>query len=600
MTRRSTARVHGSTTFCGVPRAEPASSIAAAAGDGGPDQTSAGQVAALTAQLDEARRMLEHERAGRERAEQRLEALKYRQQAMLDALPYLFWFKDIHGCYQVVNQAFCQFHGHGRDEMIGKPADELFAPERAASMRAGDRAVLEQGGNYRNEIRQSYAGSGVESGWVETTKGLVYDQQGALLGIIGTTQDITARKQAEEALTRANRELRQRLAELSALNQIAQAVTLWTELPDSLTAVRAIMTSLFEQASIDIWLLDGTRTTLTRLVAITNEQILTGAAVIAVADDPVVQQVIARARPKVFAPTARIPPIAAPPHLLVRGAAGGGMLLPLQSRSVTIGLLCIRAARPDGIYTPADVTLAQTIAGSLANAIDNARLFAQAQATAVEEERKRLARELHDSVSQTLFHANLTADILPQIWADDPHRGRRALGDLRHMTGSALAEMRTLLIELRPTALTGTPLADLLAPLVTVTRAKAGITVEATLEALPLLAPDVQVAIYRIAQEALHNVVKHARASQIAVELRAVPPVDERTQGWRGTVALRVADDGCGFDPARVAPGRLGLVSIQERAATIGATLQIASAPGAGTQISIAWQGAAVDTHRAR
>jgi signal transduction histidine kinase len=165
------------------------------------------------------------------------------------------------------------------------------------------------------------------------------------------------------------------------------------------------------------------------------------------------------------------------------------------------------------------------------------------------------------------------------------------------MTGSALAEMRTLLIELRPAALTGTPLTDLLAPLATAAGAKAGIAVEATLEVLPLLAPDVQVALYRIAQEALHNVVKHARASQIAVELRAVPPADERAQDWRGTIALRVADDGCGFDPARVVPGHLGLMSIQERAATIGATLQIASATGAGTQISITWHGAAADAH---
>jgi PAS domain S-box-containing protein len=139
------------------------------------------------------------------RAEMRLQTIERQQQAMLDSLPDLFWLKDSDGRYQIVNRAFCEFHGLPREEVVGKTADELFAPAIVAGIRSGDRAVIEQGGITRDVVRTF--NSGAAAGWVETTKGLVYDQQGVLLGIVGTTRDITERKLLEEKV-RASEEQR--------------------------------------------------------------------------------------------------------------------------------------------------------------------------------------------------------------------------------------------------------------------------------------------------------------------------------------------------------------------------------------------------------
>jgi PAS domain S-box-containing protein len=150
-------------------------------------------------------------------AELDLQTVERQQRAMLDTLPDLFWLKAPDGRYQVVNRAFCQFHGLLREEIIGKTADELFAPEIVAGIRAGDRTLIEQGGISRDVIRTF--DSGVASGWVETTKGLAYDEQGVLLGIVGMTRDITKRKQAEEERIKIEQRLQnvQRLESLGVL-----------------------------------------------------------------------------------------------------------------------------------------------------------------------------------------------------------------------------------------------------------------------------------------------------------------------------------------------------------------------------------------------
>jgi signal transduction histidine kinase len=213
---------------------------------------------------------------------------------------------------------------------------------------------------------------------------------------------------------------------------------------------------------------------------------------------------------------------------------------------------------------------------------DLLRLYAQAQRTAQLEERQRLARELHDAVTQTLFSSSLIADVLPRLWERDPGEARRRLDELRELTRGALAEMRTLLYELRPTALTEAPLGDLLRPLVDATIGHAHLPIALTVEgqsSSDALPSDVQVALYRIGQEALNNVVKHARASHSAVTLIY------RADG----VELSVRDDGQGFDPSQRPPGHLGLGNMSERAADVGIELTIASQPGIGTNVTANW-----------
>ncbi len=231
-------------------------------------------------------------------------------------------------------------------------------------------------------------------------------------------------------------------------------------------------------------------------------------------------------------------------------------------------------------FTPADIALAEDLADHLSLALENARLREAAEEDAASAERSRLARDLHDAVTQTLFSASLIAEVLPQLWERNPEEGRKRLGQLRDLTRGALAEMRTLLLELRPAALEESSLCDLLLQLAEAARGRAGVEIAVEIEGECELSSEVKIALYRIAQEALNNVVKHAAAKHAWVAL-------ERTgEGVR----LAVVDDGAGFDQAAVGSDRLGQGIMRERAESIGATLSVTSAPGEGTRVEAVWQ----------
>ena len=213
-------------------------------------------------------------------------------------------------------------------------------------------------------------------------------------------------------------------------------------------------------------------------------------------------------------------------------------------------------------------------------AIENAQLYKQAQFAATIEERQRLARELHDAVTQTLFSCSLIADVLPRIWDLNPEEGHRRLEELRQLTRGALAEMRTLLLELRPAALMEVELSDLLKQLGEAFTGRSRIPVQIEIEEGISIPPDVKIGLYRIAQEALNNVFKHARAEKVVLSLRSQPDGLE----------LSIADDGGGFDQSEVSSRQLGLKIMQERSLEIGAELKIDSNLGAGTEVIARWK----------
>lgn len=202
------------------------------------------------------------------------------------------------------------------------------------------------------------------------------------------------------------------------------------------------------------------------------------------------------------------------------------------------------------------------------------------QVTAATAERERLARELHDAVTQTLFSATLIAEALPDVWDRHPEEGQRGLEELRNLTRGALAELRAMLLELRPSALVERPLGDLLQHL---TRAMAGriqVPINLEVEGECMLPPRVQVALYRITQEALNNIAKHANAGQVSVGLNCIP----------GRACLHIEDDGSGFDPDGILPDRMGLGIMRERAEGVGAVCEVSSRPGQGTRVAVDWR----------
>jgi GAF domain-containing protein len=243
-----------------------------------------------------------------------------------------------------------------------------------------------------------------------------------------------------------------------------------------------------------------------------------------------------------------------------------------------------------GVFDEGHEQILTSIANQAAVALENARLYEQAQQLAVMEERQRLARELHDAVTQTLFSASLIAEALPELWASDQQEGEALLSELRQLNRGALAEMRTLLMELRPAALVEASLDDLLRQLGDATTGRSGIPVKITLEGDLDLPPDVHVTLYRIAQEALNNVVKHSGASQVQICLQLTLLSAENGPGHLSQAKLEIFDNGIGFDPRSIPPDRLGLGIIRERVQAIGASLSIQSTVGKGTRITINWR----------
>ena len=252
------------------------------------------------------------------------------------------------------------------------------------------------------------------------------------------------------------------------------------------------------------------------------------------------------------------------------------LIVPLVVKDEVYGDMLLYYTEPRA-FAEDEIGLAVTFGDQAALAIENARLRTQVEQAAVTAERHRLARDLHDAVTQTLFSASLIAEVMPRLWERYPDDARRSLEELRQLTRGALAEMRALLLELRPAALTETPLSTLLRHLTDAMTGRTRIPIKLTIEGDNCLLPDVQIALYRIAQEALNNVAKHAEASQSAVNLRC----------WSGGAELRISDNGRGFDPSQISPAHLGVGIMRERAKSIGAALAIDSQPGQGTKIKV-------------
>lgn len=232
-------------------------------------------------------------------------------------------------------------------------------------------------------------------------------------------------------------------------------------------------------------------------------------------------------------------------------------------------------------------------ADQAALAIGNERLHARAAESAVLAERTRLARDLHDAVTQTLFSASLIADALPDAYQNDREEGQVLIRELRQLTRGALAEMRSLLMELRPSAVMEARLGDLLRQLAEALIGRTNIVVKLDVRGDCRMPDDVHMALYRIAQESITNIIKHSKASKVNIAL-----VCEKMSGNVYNVSMEIRDNGRGFEQATVPGSRFGLLDLRERAQAIGAELTLESSPGKGTRIQTTWRGKVVQGGR--
>jgi PAS domain S-box-containing protein len=204
----------------------------------------------------------------------------------------------------------------------------------------------------------------------------------------------------------------------------------------------------------------------------------------------------------------------------------------------------------------------------------------QEMVDATAQERTRLARDLHDAVTQTIYSASLIAEVLPTVWERNPAEGQRNLVKLRQLVRGALAEMRTLLFELRPASLEAAELTILLQHLGDSLTGRTRIPVAYQLVEDGSSPKEIKIAVYRIAQEVFNNIAKHSGATQVSVDL-----VSKSNQ-----VKLHVLDDGRGFERDDIAGDKMGIKIMTERASEIDAKLEIISSPRKGTEVSVSWE----------
>jgi signal transduction histidine kinase len=242
-----------------------------------------------------------------------------------------------------------------------------------------------------------------------------------------------------------------------------------------------------------------------------------------------------------------------------------------------IGAMVIGCAETDAAQ--GQVNIIETFTNQVAIAIENNRLNQLIREAVMVDERNRLARDLHDSVTQTLFTASVLAEATPRIWDKEPTIARQNMDKLSLLIRGALAEMRSMLIELRSGEVQNQTLDQLLHTIVEAAQGRSRATFNLSIMNVPELPKKVTLAFYRIGREALNNVIVHAGATQVDISL-----IEER-----GRVELRIQDNGRGFDPQAVPAGHLGIKIMGERAAKIGADLRILSEPGQGTEIAVAW-----------
>jgi len=265
-------------------------------------------------------------------------------------------------------------------------------------------------------------------------------------------------------------------------------------------------------------------------------------------------------------------------HILTQAGVCLAVSIPLTAKNRVLGFINL-GSREARTFSDDGLALMAAIGQHVGVAVENARLYEQAEETAAAAERSRLARELHDAVSQTLFSASMIAAVLPRLWERDPATAREQLTQLHQLTRGAQAEMRILLLELRPDALVESSLSDLLNQLAQAATSRLMVPLTVEVSGACDLPVDVKVALYRIAQEALNNVVKHADPGYVNLSLSCAA----------GEVRLTVRDDGRGFDLTQTPRERLGLRGMRERADAIGAQLTVESAPGRGTTVTCDW-----------
>jgi PAS domain S-box-containing protein len=397
--------------------------------------------------------------------------------------------------------------------------------------------------------------------------------------VISSFSDISERMNAFHLM---EQHVQERTRQLSALLEVSRTVASTLEIDPLLNIILQQLKNVIEYTGAAIVTLEGDefviqeyqgplqKEVVTRLRSSTSQD--TGYARVAEQKKPVIIDDIWQEDPWLQ----RMQTEAGPELRAAYQQIHSWMGIPLIVHKRLIGVLRLDHYQP-GYYTEAHARLLMAFANQAAVAIENANLYKQAQKVAALEERQRLARELHDSVSQSLYGIALGARTARAILGRDPKQATESMEYCLSLAESGLAEMRALIFELRPESLELEGLVIALEKTAAAKRARHAIEVDLRLAKEPDIPLNLKEVLYRIALEAMQNTTKHARATRISIHLGQV----------EGEWVLEIKDNGRGFDPSVAYPGHLGLRSMRERAKQAGCSLDFESRPGFGTVIRV-------------
>lgn len=522
--------------------------------------------------------------SARKQREMALQESEARFQQLFDRSPVGIFIVDLDGRFIQANAAYKAFTGYGEAELAGINYWELIHPEdREATQDMF--TELTQGERFFYEKESRYLRKDGNIVWGAKIVTILRSADGKSKGLFGQVKDITMRKRAEadleeyhkhleELVARRTAELEKSRSRLAILNQASRVVNSASLNPDHIFVAIHQMTAWMMPVDVfEIALVDESRDDLEVLYLAGREgrqparhRPLQGSCV---------EWMLTNHR------SLRVDDLSSSEQkpIIVNQEDGIRSMLSvlLQSGSRVMGALCLKSSQP-GAYTPDDQKALESFAAHAAIAIENTRLYQQAQETAVSEERHRLARELHDSVTQLLYSMSL----LSSGWKKMAQDGRLAdpaasFEQLEDIGLQALKEMRLLIHQLRSSILEEAGLAGALRQRLEAVEQHVNVDTELVVDGdLPALPYMVEEQLYHIAQEALNNTLRHARATAISVHIRCQD----------GRLSLVIRDNGVGFNPDKSSTG-LGLNSMQERAEAISAKLQIASEPGYGMTVQV-------------
>lgn len=488
--------------------------------------------------------------------------------ALLDAPPDTAMLVTAAGDILETNLIAASHLGLTVEDAIGKNVFDFFEPEVAAVRKSKKEELVEKKQPMQWEDQRG-------DRFYHNQMYPVLDENHVIESVAVYATDISARKRAEDNLENSIEELR-------LLNRIASAIASQTEISAVLESVSELTTSLFQAVSTYIFFVPEEDQNLEIYSGYDRRTGFQKARSIPLHLDQVfyAKAVMEKNQATILSDLDSLSINDDIKKNVLESQIQQIMIAPLSIKGESIGIIAVNSGDDRPANDQHELEVLEAIAGYIAISIENHRLIQENIEAAAVEERSRLAHDLHDAVTQTIYSASLIAEVLPQVWDRNPEEGQRNLTKLRALVRGALAEMRTMLFELRPAALEVANLETLMDQLGDTLHGRTRIPVRVECDDIPELPSQVKIMLYRIAQEAVNNIIKHAAATQTKIELHK--QADQ--------VFLRIWDNGRGFELQEGNKGGLGLDIMRERAKKINAQLQVESEPGKGTQVTAFWQ----------